>query len=163
MVNEIRTYPTGWNKGFSSKFCVGSWFRLSTSEEGQRVYQTKRCENNNEAEDNISNILNDKNSSSSSSQKFRQIIFATTIELWQQYSRKINYQGTNLTPLMSSPQVGDMKMITWSQGSFLSCTTWLARLSLSFGALSAPKRSVDVTKHFLRAMYGSRFMCGSAL
>ena len=47
MVNRIGTiYPGGLNKGFSSKFCVGSRVRYQTPEEGRSTYQPKRCEYN---------------------------------------------------------------------------------------------------------------------
>ena len=45
-------------KDISSKFCVGSWVR-QTSEEGRRLYQLKRG-NNNKDEDNSLKTLNDK-------------------------------------------------------------------------------------------------------
>ena len=42
MVNRIRTiYPPGLDKGFSSRFCVGSQVQYETPEEGQRIYQLK--------------------------------------------------------------------------------------------------------------------------
>ena len=60
MANGIRTGdPRGFNKGRSSKFCVGSRVR-QTPEEYRRIYRPKRCGNNNEDEDNSSKILNDK-------------------------------------------------------------------------------------------------------
>ena len=44
MANGIRTGdPHGFNKGHSSKFCVGSWV-WQTPEEGQRTYWPKCCE-----------------------------------------------------------------------------------------------------------------------
>ena len=61
MANGMRTgNPRGFNKGHSSKFREGSCVR-QTHEEGQRTYQTKHCENNNEDEDNSPKTLNDKN------------------------------------------------------------------------------------------------------
>ena len=61
MVNGIRTdYPRGFNKGRSSKFCVGSRVR-QTPEEGRRTYRRKRCGINNKDEDNSPKTLNDKN------------------------------------------------------------------------------------------------------
>ena len=72
MANGIRTGdPRGFNKGRSSKFCVGSRVR-QTLEEGRRIYRPKRCGNNND-EDNSPKNLNDKNQQASS-QKFRQLI-----------------------------------------------------------------------------------------
>ena len=72
MVNRIRTDdPHGFNKGHSSKFCVGSWVQ-QTPEEGWRTYRSKCCGNNNKDEDNKPNTLNDKNHQASS-QKFRQL------------------------------------------------------------------------------------------
>ena len=58
MANGIRTGdPCGFNKGRSSKFRVG--FRVrQTPEEGQRTYRPKRCDNNNEDEDNRPKTLN---------------------------------------------------------------------------------------------------------
>ena len=60
MANGIRTGyppPCGFNKGHSSKFCVGSqvW---QTPEEGWRTYRPKRCGNNNKDEDNNPKTLN---------------------------------------------------------------------------------------------------------
>ena len=75
MANGIRTGdPRGFNKGHSSKFCVGSRVRQSP-EEGQRAYRPKRCANNNKDEDNSLKTLNDKNHQASS-QKFRQLLFS---------------------------------------------------------------------------------------
>ena len=72
MANGIRTGdPRGFNKGRSSKFLDGSRVR-QTPEEGRRTYRLKRCENNNEDEDNIPKPLNDKNHQASS-QTFRQL------------------------------------------------------------------------------------------
>ena len=51
--------PCGFNKGRSSKFCVGSRVR-QTPKEGQRTYRQKRCRNNNKDEDNRPKTLNDK-------------------------------------------------------------------------------------------------------
>ena len=52
MVNGIRTVdPRGFNKGRSSKCCVGSRVR-QTPERGRRTYWPKRCGNNNKDEDN---------------------------------------------------------------------------------------------------------------
>ncbi len=68
----IRTGDTrGYNKGLSSKFCVGSRVR-QTPEEGRGTYRPKRCGNNNKDEDNSPKTLNDKNQLASS-QKFRQL------------------------------------------------------------------------------------------
>ena len=62
MANGIRTGdPNGFNKGHSSKFCVGCRVR-QTPEKGQRTYQLKRCGNSNKDEDNSPKTLNDKNS-----------------------------------------------------------------------------------------------------
>ena len=61
MVNGIGTiYPCGLNKGFSSMFCEDSRVQHETAEEGQKTYRPKRCEYNNEHDDNILNILRDK-------------------------------------------------------------------------------------------------------
>ena len=60
MANRIQTGDSrGFNKGCSSKFCVGSQVR-QTPEEGRRTYQLKRCGNNKD-EDDSPKILNDKN------------------------------------------------------------------------------------------------------
>ena len=40
-------YTRESNKGFSSRFCVGSRVRHETPEEDRRTYQPKRCEYNN--------------------------------------------------------------------------------------------------------------------
>ena len=62
MVNGIRTiYCCGLDKGFSSKFCVGSQVWQETSKEGQRMHQPKHCEYENKDEDNSLNTLNDEN------------------------------------------------------------------------------------------------------
>ena len=67
MVNGIRKiYLYGLREGFSSKFCVGSWFRHDTPEESQRVYRPKLSEYNNEDENNTPNILSNKNYQASS-------------------------------------------------------------------------------------------------
>ena len=72
MANGIRTGgPYGFNKGRSSKFCVGYQVR-QTLEEGWRTYRLKCCGNNNKDEDNSPQTLNDKNHQASS-QKFRQL------------------------------------------------------------------------------------------
>ena len=60
-------------QGFSLRFCVDSRVQHETPEEGQRIYQPKRCEDNNEDEDNSQNTLRDKNYQTST-QKFRQVI-----------------------------------------------------------------------------------------
>ena len=74
MANGIRSGDLrGFNKGRSSKFHEGSRFQ-QTPEEGRRTYQPKRCENNNNYEDNSPKTLNDKNQQASS-QKFRQLIY----------------------------------------------------------------------------------------
>ena len=63
MANGIRTGdPCGFNKGRSSKFCVGSRVQ-QTSEEDQRTYWPKRCGSNNKDEDNslkTTNLLEDR-------------------------------------------------------------------------------------------------------
>ena len=60
MAHGIRTGdPHGFNKGCSSKYCVGSQVR-QTLEEGQRTYRPKRCGNSNKDEDNSLKTLNDK-------------------------------------------------------------------------------------------------------
>ena len=72
MVNRIRTDdPRRFNKGHSSKFCVGSTVQ-QTPEEGQRTYRLKRCGNNNGDEDNSPKTLNDKNHQALS-EKIRQL------------------------------------------------------------------------------------------
>ena len=73
MAHEIRKFdPYGFDKGHSSKFCVG--FRVQqTPKEGQRTYQSKHYRNKNKDEDNSPKTLNDKNHQASS-QKFRQLI-----------------------------------------------------------------------------------------
>ena len=61
MANGIRTGdPHGFNKGSSSKFCVGS--RVGhIPEEDWRTYRPKRCRSNNKDEDNSPKTFNDKN------------------------------------------------------------------------------------------------------
>ena len=74
MVNGIITiYLCVLNKGFSSRFCLGSWFGHETPEEGRRTYWSKRCEYNNEDEHYSPNILRDQNHQASFL-KIRQII-----------------------------------------------------------------------------------------
>ena len=61
MANGIRTGdPCRFNKGCSSKFHEVSRVR-QTPEEGRRIYQLKRCGNNNKDEDTSLKTLNDKN------------------------------------------------------------------------------------------------------
>ena len=48
-------------------------YTMCPAEEGWRIYQPKRCGNNNKDEDNSPKNLNDKNKQASS-QKFRQLI-----------------------------------------------------------------------------------------
>ena len=50
-------YPAG----FSSMFCVSSRIRHETPEEGRMRYRPKRCQYNNEDEDDSPNIPSDKN------------------------------------------------------------------------------------------------------
>ena len=60
MAKGIRTDdPRGFNKGCTSKFCVGSRVR-QTLEDGRRTYRPKRCGNTNKDEDNSPKTLNDK-------------------------------------------------------------------------------------------------------
>ena len=60
MANGIKTGdPRGFNKGRSSKFRVGSRVR-QTPEEGWRIYQPKRCGNENKDENNSPKTLNDE-------------------------------------------------------------------------------------------------------
>ena len=60
MAKWIRTGDRrGYNKGRSSKFCVGSRVRQK-SEEGLMTYRPKRCGNNNKDESNSPENLNDK-------------------------------------------------------------------------------------------------------
>ena len=62
MINGLRTINLkGLDKGYSSKFCVGSQIQHNTPEEGQRMHWLKHCEYNNEDEPNIPNTLSDKN------------------------------------------------------------------------------------------------------
>ena len=64
MANGIRTGdPRGFNKGRSSKFCVGSRVR-QTPEEGWRTYRPKRYGKNNK--DNCPKTPNDKHHRASS-------------------------------------------------------------------------------------------------
>ena len=79
----------GFNKGRSSKFREGSRVR-QTPEEGRRIYQPERCENNNKDEDNSPKTLNDKNHQASS-KKFKQLISSRygpdTIYEWKQLEK----------------------------------------------------------------------------
>ena len=52
-----------WNKGRSSKFCVGSRVQQEAYEEGRGTHQSKRCEYKNKCEDNSLKTPNDKKSS----------------------------------------------------------------------------------------------------
>ena len=57
MVNGIRTFcPSELNKGFSSKFRVGSGVQ-ETPEEDRKTIQPKHREYNNKDEDNCANTL----------------------------------------------------------------------------------------------------------
>ena len=59
--NGIRTiYPSVLNEGFSLRFNVGSQGRPEKPEESRRIYQSKRCEYNNENKENSANIPSDK-------------------------------------------------------------------------------------------------------
>ena len=61
MLNRIRIiYSYGLNKGFGSKFCVGSQVQHEAPEEGWRSHRPKYCEYNNKDEDNSPNRVNDK-------------------------------------------------------------------------------------------------------
>ena len=72
MSNGIRTGDLrGFNKGRSSKFCIGSWVR-QTPEEGRMTYRPKRCRCKNKEEDNSPKTLNDEYHQASS-KKFRQL------------------------------------------------------------------------------------------
>ena len=60
MANGIKPGdPRGFNKRRSSKFREGSRVR-QTPDEGQRIYQSKRCGNNYKDDDNSPKTLNDK-------------------------------------------------------------------------------------------------------
>ena len=73
IANEIRTGDSyEFNKGRSSKFCVGSRVR-QTLGEGRRTYRPKCYGNNNKDEDNRPKTLNDKNHETSA-KKFRQLV-----------------------------------------------------------------------------------------
>ena len=62
MVNGIRTiYHIGLNKGFGSKFGVGTRLRHETPKEGRRTHRPKHCEYKIESEDNSLITLSDKN------------------------------------------------------------------------------------------------------
>ena len=62
MVSRIRIiYPSGLNKGFGLKFCVGYRVWHETPGEGRETHRPKRCEYNDEDEDNSPISLNDKN------------------------------------------------------------------------------------------------------
>ena len=61
MVDGIRTiYSCELNKGFGSRFWMGSQVWLETPEKGQRTLQQKCCKYNNDDEDDL-NTLIDKN------------------------------------------------------------------------------------------------------
>ena len=78
MVGGMRKiYPSGLNKGFSSKFCEGfqlwqegSWGQQEAPEENLRAHQLKHCAYNNKYENNSLKNLNNTNYQASS-QKFR--------------------------------------------------------------------------------------------
>ena len=76
MVHWIWTiYSCGLNKGFSSKFCVGSRVPQETPEEGQCTHWLNNWGyNNNKNEGNSLNTQKDKNYHTSS-KKFGQIMF----------------------------------------------------------------------------------------
>ena len=54
-------FSAGLDKGFASKFWVGSRIRNKTPKEGPRTHRPKRCEYNKEDEDNCANTLSDTN------------------------------------------------------------------------------------------------------
>ena len=59
MANEIRASdPRGLNKGPGLKFHVGTRVQQETPEDDRRIHQPKRCEYNNNDEDNSSKTLN---------------------------------------------------------------------------------------------------------
>ena len=72
-LTESEHSPCSSNKGFLSRFCVGSWVQHEMPKEGQRTHWPKRCMCNNEDEVGHSNIPS-YNNYQASSQKFRQII-----------------------------------------------------------------------------------------
>ena len=73
MDNRIRTFYTrGLNKGFSSKFTVGTRVRPETPEEGRWKYLPKRSDNNNKDDVKKPNILSNDNYQP---QNFLQILF----------------------------------------------------------------------------------------
>ena len=90
-------YPCGFNKGHSSKFRVGSRVQ-QTPEEGWRIYQPKRCGNNNKYEDNSPKALNDKNIWKS------QNIFYKRIKIWKKLLSKEN-DTHDLTPVCKDQKV----------------------------------------------------------
>ena len=54
-------YSSGSNKGFSSRFWVGTLVLHETPEEDRRTYRAKRCEYNNKDEVNSLIILSNDN------------------------------------------------------------------------------------------------------
>ena len=61
MANGIKTSDLrGFNKGSTSKFCVGSRVR-QTPEEGRRTYRPECCGNNKKDENYSPKTFNDKN------------------------------------------------------------------------------------------------------
>ena len=61
MVNGIRRiYPDGSNKGFGSKFRVGSRVQQGTPKEGRKTYRSKCCEYSDKDEENCLTTLKDK-------------------------------------------------------------------------------------------------------
>ena len=104
MVNWIRIiYPCGLNKGFSSKFHVGSIVRQETPEEGQRMHRPTHCEYSNKDEDNSLNTLNDKNYQDSF-QKFRQLkkLFVSSLNIKSNLSIKFKEFETFPLPCNSN-------------------------------------------------------------
>ena len=61
MFNGSRSiYPSGLNKGFGSKFCVGSRVRHETPEEARRTHRSKHCGYNYKYEDTSPNTQSGK-------------------------------------------------------------------------------------------------------
>ena len=82
MVNKIGTvYLCSSNKGFSLRFCVDSWVRHETPEEGWMTYHPKHCDYDNKEEINSLNILSNNNYQTSS-QEFWWIKVQKALYIW---------------------------------------------------------------------------------
>ena len=125
MANGIRTgNPCGFNKGCSSKFCVGSW-----------VWQTPEEGNNNEDEDKSPKTLNDKNHQASS-QKFRQpiVLYHTPFRIVDALTVSTN-QNVTIAYCMGLTYTAGMGLIKNFELKILTGLVWFSGISTIVGYL----------------------------